>query len=645
MLFIRMRLVTRILLPILGLVLGLMALVALVTTNILEREIRGAAAREVAEQKDRVLEYLRLADGLSEDSVHAAMRVLMSDGAGIGEPSIAGEAKLGAKVVPDLRLGKTSQVGNFALVDRIQQRMGGTATLFVRSGDQFVRVSTNVRHEDGSRAVGTVLDPKGRAYAAIEAGQAFYGVVDILGKAYMTAYEPMRDGSGRSVGIWYCGYPLSALGGLGESLTRTRILDHGFVALLRKDGSIVFASSGSSQDRVASVMAGRSGGWTWSSESFDPWQYRLVTAWPDSDVAARLAKIRILMAVCTLALTGLLIGMIRVILRRLVVTPVEELAARLEHADLNTRLREARADEIGRLADAFDNFVGRIRRTLVEVSRVSAQLTSDAGDLASLAAAQAQASAEGSAQTGQARQAVDQMSAMIRQVAENSQQAAETAQQTLQLADGGQAAAERSSVAMMSLATSVEETAGQIENLETQSERIGQAIALIEEIAEQTNLLALNAAIEAARAGEAGRGFAVVAGEVRRLAERTRGATGDVADVVQAIRQGTHDTVAAIQRNRDAAGDEGRLARETGEQMQRIIGIARKAGDMVMQIVGAAGEQAAGARSIHDSMEYMARLEETTAREAKESAEGCRHLSELAEKLQGLVNEFQLTGA
>jgi methyl-accepting chemotaxis protein len=643
--FARHHLVVRILMPILGVVLAMMALVALLTVNLLDREIRGSARREVAEQTDRVLGELQLIDGLSEDSVHAAMRVLMSAGAGMGEPSIAGEARLGAQTVPDLRLGKESQVGNFALVDQARERMGGTATLFVRKGEDFVRVSTNVLRDDGSRAAGTVLDRHGRAYAAIRSGQPFYGVVDILGKPYMTAYEPMRDRGGAVIGIWYCGYPLSALGSLRESLASTHILDHGFVALLRDDGSIVFGTSGLRPDFVRSVAAGQTRGWTTSNESFAAWRYRLVTAWPDSDVSTRLTRLRILMAGGALALTGLLIGLIHMFLGRLVVAPVSELAARMEQADLNTRLQSGSEDEIGRLANAFDGFVVRLRKTLMEVSRVSSQLSSGAAMLAGSAAAQARNSEEESAQTGQVQQAVERMSAMIGRVADNSHQAAETAQQTLHLADEGRAAAERSSLAMMSLADSVEETARQIGNLETQSARIGQAISLIQSIAEQTNLLALNAAIEAARAGESGRGFAVVAGEVRRLAERTRAATGEVADVVHAIRKGTRDTVDAIQRNRDAAGDEGRLACETSDHMERIIGIARKAGSMVVKIVGAASEQATGAQLISDSMERMARLEQTTAREAHDSAEGCRNLSVLAEELQGLVNEFQLSEA
>jgi hypothetical protein len=77
----------------------------------------------------------------------------------------------------------------------------------VKSGDDFVRVATNVMKDDGSRAVGTILDPKGKAIAAIRSGNPYYGEADILGKPYVTAYEPIRDKAGEIVGIYYVGYP------------------------------------------------------------------------------------------------------------------------------------------------------------------------------------------------------------------------------------------------------------------------------------------------------------------------------------------------------------------------------------------------------------------------------------------------------
>jgi hypothetical protein len=143
--------------------------------------------------------------GPAED-VKAAMQLLKSEAAKLGAPSVKGEEAVAGKTVPALYFGKTKMNNNFALVDEVQKKMGGTATIFVKNGDEFVRVTTNVKKADGSRAIGTVLDPKGKAIAAISKGESFYGDVDILGKPYTTGYEPIRNASNDIIGVYYVGY-------------------------------------------------------------------------------------------------------------------------------------------------------------------------------------------------------------------------------------------------------------------------------------------------------------------------------------------------------------------------------------------------------------------------------------------------------
>jgi len=147
----------------------------------------------------------RVFAGPAED-VQAAMQLLKSKAAKLGAPSAKGEEPVGGKTVPALYFGETKMNNNFMLVDEVQKEMGGTATIFVRSGDEYVRVATNVKKDDGSRAVGTVLDPKGKAIAAIAKGESYFGEASILGKPYITGYEPIHNASNNVIGIYYVGY-------------------------------------------------------------------------------------------------------------------------------------------------------------------------------------------------------------------------------------------------------------------------------------------------------------------------------------------------------------------------------------------------------------------------------------------------------
>jgi Cache 3/Cache 2 fusion domain len=140
------------------------------------------------------------------EEVQVAMQLLKSKAAILGAPVINGQETVAGKNVPVLHFGATKMNNNFVLVDEVQKEVGGTATIFVKSGDEFVRVATNVKKEDGSRAIGTILDPKGKAIAAIAKGESYFGEADILGKPYVTGYEPIRDASGNVIGVYYVGY-------------------------------------------------------------------------------------------------------------------------------------------------------------------------------------------------------------------------------------------------------------------------------------------------------------------------------------------------------------------------------------------------------------------------------------------------------
>lgn len=132
--------------------------------------------------------------------IKEAMVVLKAETSKLGEPKVDG-----AKLI----FGTTTLNDNFQIVDDVKSKFDCTATLFVKSGEEYVRVSTNVM-KDGKRAVGTPLDPKGPAIAAIKKDESYYGMADILGTQYSTGYEPIKNSSGETVGIYYIGFMVEA---------------------------------------------------------------------------------------------------------------------------------------------------------------------------------------------------------------------------------------------------------------------------------------------------------------------------------------------------------------------------------------------------------------------------------------------------
>jgi hypothetical protein len=131
------------------------------------------------------------------DKVKTGLADLKAETAKLGAPKLQGS---------DLYFGSTKTADN-STVDAVVKKDGGTASLFAKNGDQYVRVATTLTKEDGSSAVGTALDPKGPAYAKISAGEPYYGDAKLFGKTYDAGYEPIKDTSGAVIGVYYAGYP------------------------------------------------------------------------------------------------------------------------------------------------------------------------------------------------------------------------------------------------------------------------------------------------------------------------------------------------------------------------------------------------------------------------------------------------------
>ena len=196
-----------------------------------------------------------------------------------------------------------------------------------------------------------------------------------------------------------------------------------------------------------------------------------------------------------------------------------------------------------------------------------------------------------SASSGQTSSEIDRLVASIGQVARDAQNASQATGRVSAAAAEGRVAVRDSIKGMGQIDRNMRDAVARIESLGKRSEEIGKIISVIDDIAEQTNLLALNAAIEAARAGEHGRGFAVVADEVRKLAERSSKATGEIASLIQEVQFDMEKAIAATQLGDAAIRKGSQLAEGAGLALDEIVQAVAHAHGLFTQVAAAVSDQ------------------------------------------------------
>ncbi|MBS1704760.1 MAG: MCP four helix bundle domain-containing protein [Armatimonadetes bacterium] len=301
---------------------------------------------------------------------------------------------------------------------------------------------------------------------------------------------------------------------------------------------------------------------------------------------------------------------------------------------LNTRITENReiGQQLGEAARYTAESSTEIAKTVEQVAQATdqaaqttAKIASGSEDLARLVTV--------------AATAVDHLESAIAQVSEGSHRQQNAVDEATRTATEGGKAFENTVTSLARIQAQVEVSASTVRELGRKQEEIGAIVKTIDEIAEQTNLLALNAAIEAARAGEHGRGFAVVADEVRRLAERSSGATKEIADLIESVRVGVEDAVKAM----DTTSDEVEKGATQSSAIQagysQILETITELGTIATLNTHAVRDMETGAKDVTESFSAVTEVSQNTAAAAEELSAMTQEMAASAQEVAANVHE------
>ncbi|MBL0445794.1 methyl-accepting chemotaxis protein [Aeromonas veronii] len=298
-------------------------------------------------------------------------------------------------------------------------------------------------------------------------------------------------------------------------------------------------------------------------------------------------------------------------------------------------------DELGKLAQGFNEMQSNLHMLVNEVSGSVVQLGAAAEEISAVAQQSANNMGAQQHELNQLATAMNEMQATVQEVARNTNDAASAATSASDTAAQGSETVNDSIGRIEKVATAIEETALVIRQLGDDSRNIGMVLEVIQGIAEQTNLLALNAAIEAARAGEQGRGFAVVADEVRTLAKRTQDSTSQINHIISELQQRANEAGVTMQQSQDMMSETVHTAREAGASIAEISSSVNSISHMNIQIATATEEQGAVSEELNRNVVNISNASEEVATGAKQMAQACNDLNLLATQLQEVVRKFR----
>ena len=643
---------------IIALVLAIcMACFVFYTSHVLEREIKDGVVTTVEQNVALAMDTVQLFNEDNYKNAVFSMHILKES---LGNIRTNGQT---IKTENDNALELISEKmgilnNDHEISDKIKKLTnGGVPTIFAKSGNDFVAVSTSLLLDDGSRALGALNKT---IYPKMMNKETYIGAINIFGRNYMCVYEPVIQ-DGEVVAVLFIGYDFTnGLEDLKKTFASMKLGEHGYFSIFNTktnkfdihpnqagkelSGELKATMDNITKEREGAKLVVADGVERIAAfKPFDKLNWILLGSAITDDFLTPLKVVSKNFIIASIIVTLLLIVVSILLLKKIVANPIDRLGANLNAitSDFTLKIPIYGKDEIAKISNDINNFIERIRVLISDTKNLSNENSSVANELSST-----------SLQTGKR---VEESTQIVEETNQRCKVMQENMKESLAVAQAGKDDLQKASThiktateAIRSLSAQIIDSANvenqmadKIDQLSRDAEQVKSVLVVINDIADQTNLLALNAAIEAARAGEHGRGFAVVADEVRQLAERTQKSLTEINATINVIVQAINDSSEQmginskqIQELTHVASDVEKTINDMSETMNNAIAMS----DKTMQDYIATGKNV---NEIMDGISEINQISSENARSVEEIASAAEHLNKMTDALNSKLSVFR----
>jgi len=343
----------------------------------------------------------------------------------------------------------------------------------------------------------------------------------------------------------------------------------------------------------------------------------------------------------------LLVSLSSGIVTRKIIAPLGSLVSTMREiatgeGDLTKRIEIDRKDELGQLGEQFNVFIEKIQDLIKQSKSAVSDVDDSAGQVVEAINKASVGARSQKEELELIATASTEMSHTVQEISQGTKRTTEYASFADNQASKGQGIVAESTASIEALSAAVNQAADVVDQLNQDSESIGQVLEVIRAIAEQTNLLALNAAIEAARAGEQGRGFAVVADEVRSLAQRTQESTENIQNIIGGLQSNAHNAVNAMQDGQSKASEGVQSAHAVRNILSEIANCIAQIQSQAEEINTATTEQVKVSEEITRNVVNIRDLADGTVNQAELVAETAHRQQETSRELASIINKFKV---